>query len=229
MADREVMRVLYRNCLAAAQRLRQQVLRHRTIDVFSESENVWLREKLPGMLTALSCGNEDLRDYVRDSFRRSLGPSESVDERLDVGFLALPLVNHRLNLLEQQAVDPVSDKITNGVRVLIKSELLLSRGASGILYKYQVKIKNESVEEGPVQLISRQWFITDADGYTEAVGGPGVVGKQPILEKGDVFEYESCTPLRSIRGTLAGTYHMLSLSTGELFEVPVGPLALVPS
>ena len=32
------------------------------------------------------------------------------------------------------------------------------------------------------QLISRHWFITDADNRTEEVEGEGVVGEQPVLK-----------------------------------------------
>ena len=34
----------------------------------------------------------------------------------------------------------------------------------------------------PVQLLTRHWIITDGTGHVEEVRGPGVVGKQPILE-----------------------------------------------
>ncbi|HJM02847.1 MAG TPA: Co2+/Mg2+ efflux protein ApaG, partial [Arenicellales bacterium] len=35
------------------------------------------------------------------------------------------------------------------------------------------------------QLISRHWFITDADNRTEEVEGEGVVGEQPVLKPGE--------------------------------------------
>ena len=36
------------------------------------------------------------------------------------------------------------------------------------------------------QLISRHWFITDADNRTEEVEGEGVVGEQPVLKPGEI-------------------------------------------
>ena len=60
------------------------------------------------------------------------------------------------------------------------------------------------------------------------VMGPGVIGKQPMLGLGAEFEYTSFTPLKSRRGMLAGTFHMLAITSGELFDVEVGPLALKP-
>ena len=41
------------------------------------------------------------------------------------------------------------------------------------------------------QLISRHWFITDADNRTEEVEGEGVVGEQPVLKPGEGFRYTS--------------------------------------
>jgi ApaG protein len=52
-------------------------------------------------------------------------------------------------------------------------------------WAYAVEIANQGEEV--VQLRSRHWQITDANGRTEEVRGAGVVGKQPVLKPGEVF------------------------------------------
>ena len=51
------------------------------------------------------------------------------------------------------------------------------------VFTYEVVVTNMGPKT--VQLLSRHWIITDADGKEEHVRGPGVVGKTPILKEGD--------------------------------------------
>ena len=69
-----------------------------------------------------------------------------------------------------------------------------------------------------MQLRSRHWRITDADGRTEEVRGPGVVGETPVLKPGTIFRYTSGCPLDTPSGIMVGTYQMTT-ETGELFNV----------
>ena len=62
-----------------------------------------------------------------------------------------------------------------------------------------MRIENESMTE-PVQLISRRFEITDENGGKEFVDGHGVIGKQPILDVGEKFEYTSAVPLKHLKG-----------------------------
>ncbi len=59
------------------------------------------------------------------------------------------------------------------------------------VWAYQVRIENDGFET--VQLRSRHWRITDANGVVQEVRGAGVVGEQPVLEPGESFEYTSGT------------------------------------
>ena len=58
-------------------------------------------------------------------------------------------------------------------------------------------------------MLRRTWVITDARGRTQRVHGEGVVGEQPVLEPGEMFEYTSGTPLDTPSGFMTGTYHMV--------------------
>ena len=76
------------------------------------------------------------------------------------------------------------------------------------------------------QLISRHWFITDADNRTEEVEGEGVVGEQPVLGPGDSFTYTSGCPLQTSSGIMRGHFGMQERGSGLRFMVEVPPFSL---
>jgi ApaG protein len=90
-------------------------------------------------------------------------------------------------------------------------------------FVYQITIFNGS--DRTVQLISRQWRITNADGRMEIVRGPGVVGQQPVLRPSEGFQYVSGCPLDTPVGTMEGEYQMVD-ETGAGFEVEIAAFAL---
>lgn len=85
-------------------------------------------------------------------------------------------------------------------------------------FSYKVRIHNQSARE--VQLVSRHWIIADAFGKTEEVEGPGVIGKQPLIQPGDFFEYSSFCPLATPTGSMKGTYQMID-GSGTQFDVEI--------
>jgi len=94
-------------------------------------------------------------------------------------------------------------------------------------FAYRVRISNEG-DEG-VRLLSRHWVITDGDENVQEVRGEGVVGEQPHLEPGERFEYTSACPLRTVVGTMMGSYQMVT-DGGERFDAEIAPFTLaVPS
>ena len=76
-----------------------------------------------------------------------------------------------------------------------------------------------------MQLRSRHWRITDAEGRTEEVRGPGVVGKKPVLTPGTTFPYTSGCPLETPSGIMVGSYQMTT-EKGELFNVAIPAFSL---
>ena len=90
----------------------------------------------------------------------------------------------------------MSDTTTRGIRVQVQSfydEERSSPQDSYYFFAYQVTISNVGAETA--QLVSREWIITDGNGDTQRVQGPGVVGEQPTLAPGEEFEYVSFCPL----------------------------------
>jgi ApaG protein len=91
------------------------------------------------------------------------------------------------------------------------------------VWAYTVRIQNDGQE--PVQLRTRHWKITDAYGRVQEVHGPGVVGEQPVLGPGEVFEYTSGTPLSTPSGIMAGSYSMQA-PDGTMFDVEIPAFSL---
>lgn len=86
------------------------------------------------------------------------------------------------------------------------------------VFAYHVRIENAG--EATVQLRSRYWRIIDGLGRVEEVHGQGVVGEQPVIAPGEVFEYTSGAPLSTPSGIMGGSYRMES-AEGEVFDVTI--------
>lgn len=76
------------------------------------------------------------------------------------------------------------------------------------VFAYTIAIRN--VGSVPAQLVSRHWIITDANNQVQEVRGLGVVGKQPLLQPGESFEYTSGSSLTTPIGTMKGSYQMVA-------------------
>ena len=121
---------------------------------------------------------------------------------------------------------PTSEAITRGIRVQVESRYVPERSDPAEqrwFFAYTIRISNEGSET--VQLLNRHWTITDHNGDVEEVRGPGVVGKQPVLQPGQSFEYTSFCPLGTSFGTMHGSYEMAT-AEGERFDVEIAPFAL---
>ena len=91
------------------------------------------------------------------------------------------------------------------------------------LFAYHISVHNDGDES--VRLISRHWVITDGDGASSEVDGLGVVGEQPKLKPGGMFEYTSACPLPTPVGTMHGSFRMLT-ENGEEFDAVIAAFTL---
>ncbi|MBY0311191.1 MAG: Co2+/Mg2+ efflux protein ApaG [Phycisphaerales bacterium] len=117
--------------------------------------------------------------------------------------------------------------LSAGVRVAVQPKYLPEQsdpGARQWLFTYRIRISNESAQR--VQLMTRHWVIVDSSGQREEVRGPGVVGQQPMLAPGQVFEYSSFVPLRTSWGTMEGAYQFVG-EDGSNFEAQIARFYLV--
>ena len=115
---------------------------------------------------------------------------------------------------------------TRGVTVRVSVSFLPEQSEPGRgrwFWSYHIRIENA----GPmaVQLISREWLISDGRGGVHEVQGEGVVGEQPVIEPGAAFDYVSGCPLSTPTGSMEGRYHMVG-ADGSSFpiEIPRFPL-----
>ncbi len=91
------------------------------------------------------------------------------------------------------------------------------------VFAYTITISNAGGEAA--QLLNRYWRITDAEGKVEEVEGPGVVGKQPLLEPGESFRYTSAAILTTPVGSMEGHYEF-QRQDGETFLAPIQAFSL---
>jgi len=90
-------------------------------------------------------------------------------------------------------------------------------------WAYTITLTNRGRET--VQLKTRHWRITDAQGRLQEVRGAGVVGEEPVLKPGENFEYTSGVPLPTASGFMSGTYGMVS-AAGEQFDIEIPAFSL---
>lgn len=110
---------------------------------------------------------------------------------------------------------------THGIRVTVRPTFMpdQSRPARGhFVFAYAIRLEN--VGSKTVQLRSRYWRIHDSIGDDTEVEGEGVVGEQPVIPPGRVYEYQSFCVLRSPAGHMEGKYHFVGPEQ-ETFEVVI--------
>lgn len=116
--------------------------------------------------------------------------------------------------------------LTRGIAVTVTPRFVAEESSpedGKFFFAYSVEITNTGEER--VQLRDRYWRIIDGRGQTQEVRGPGVVGKQPVLEPGESFSYTSGCPLTTPDGTMVGRYTMVT-AAGESFQADIPAFSL---
>ena len=117
----------------------------------------------------------------------------------------------------------ISEGITISVETFYQSDY--SNPLSGeFMFAYRITIENNN--DFPVQLLRRHWYIFDSNGSYQEVEGEGVIGTQPVIEKGDHYQYVSGCNLRTEMGRMEGMYLMKNLVTNKLFEAKIPPFEM---
>ena len=117
--------------------------------------------------------------------------------------------------------------VTNDISVRVRSFFLADQSRpeeNHFVWAYRVRIENRGTQT--VQLLRRTWRITDGRGRQQHVHGDGVIGQQPVLKSGEMFEYTSGTPLETPSGFMTGQYHMIFTETGITFDVDIPTFSL---
>jgi ApaG protein len=111
--------------------------------------------------------------------------------------------------------------ITDGIRVTVRptySEAHSDAGEPRHVFVYRIRLEN--VGKTTAQLIWRHWTIHDDAAGDSEVEGEGVIGQQPVLDAGDVHEYESFCVLRGETGWMEG-YYEFEERGGRMFRVRI--------
>lgn len=118
--------------------------------------------------------------------------------------------------------------ITKGIKVSVETEYQHEYSnpvQKHFVFTYQITIENLS--DKTIQLLSRHWDIVDITFPKREVEGEGVVGKQPVLEPGQIHQYVSGCNLKSGLGKMSGYYLMERLIDGKKFKVNIPSFEMV--
>lgn len=118
--------------------------------------------------------------------------------------------------------------VTKGIKVSVETNYQPEHSQPAhehFVFTYRITIENNS--GSTVQLKSRHWDISDAAFPKHEVDGDGVVGKQPILEPGEIHQYVSGCNLRSGVGKMSGYYTMEKIIDGKVFDVQIPEFIMV--
>ena len=116
--------------------------------------------------------------------------------------------------------------VTRSIEVVVTPRFVADRSSpenNYFFWAYTISITNQGSET--VQLKTRHWRITDANGRRQEVRGAGVVGEEPVLKAGEAFEYTSGVPLQTPSGFMVGSYGMVS-ARGEQFDIQIPAFSL---
>jgi ApaG protein len=118
--------------------------------------------------------------------------------------------------------------ITKGIRVSVETEYqqeYSNPAQNHFVFTYQITIEN--LGDKTIQLMSRHWDIVDLTFPNREIEGEGVIGKQPIIEPGQMHQYVSGCNLKSGLGKMAGYYTMERLVDGKQFSVKIPQFDMV--
>jgi uncharacterized protein affecting Mg2+/Co2+ transport len=128
---------------------------------------------------------------------------------------ASQLESGRHDVTERQEISLFDNALTKtattrGIKVeatpLFAPEAAMTYGR-GYIFTYRIRMS--MVEQGePCQLTTRHWEIRDERGFVNVVDGDGVIGFFPSFP-GKPFQYLSCTPLDTPRGSMEGHFQFV--------------------
>ncbi len=121
-------------------------------------------------------------------------------------------------------VSKISEGVNTSVETFYQAEYSNPAG-SEYMFAYRITIENINVF--PIKLISRHWYIFDSNGTERQVEGEGVIGTQPTIESGKIYQYVSGCNLRSELGKMHGTYLFENLYNKKMFTVIIPQFEMI--
>ena len=103
------------------------------------------------------------------------------------------------------------ERSTYDIKITIETNYIPEQSLpeqSRYVFAYTITIAN--IGTAPARLLRRHWIITDANNKVQEVHGDGVVGQQPHLLPGEIYQYTSGAILETPIGCMQGNYDMLA-------------------
>ena len=113
-------------------------------------------------------------------------------------------------------------QVTHGIKVSARPAFQEHHSNSvnnQYVFSYRITIENNN--DFTVQVVRRQWKISDSKGNVQDVEGEGIVGQKPILKPGDKYTYESYTNISTPLGCMRGAYLMVRQHDQKTFKVDI--------
>lgn len=114
-------------------------------------------------------------------------------------------------------------KITDNVIIRVGIEFdLKNADASKNIYIWRYNITIDNKRTNPIQVLRRQWHIAGEDGVNYQVDGIGIIGKQPIINFDNNFQYDSHVKLHCPSGIMYGHLEAICLLSKAdiLIQIP---------
>ncbi len=115
----------------------------------------------------------------------------------------------------------MSEKQKHDIRIQVETAYIQEQSIpeeNRYVFAYTITIKNEGGISA--RLMNRHWIITDANNKVQEVRGEGVVGEQPNLTPGDIFQYTSAAMIETPVGCMQGSYQMIT-ENGVEFDAEI--------
>ena len=113
---------------------------------------------------------------------------------------------------------------TDGITVSARSVLVDSSIPSKFMWGYYLCIENNS--EHKIQLLGKNWNITDEAGNSYNDSSAGFKGELPELEPGEYFEFTSEAPLNVPNAVFYGSCKVLYEGQTKAKEIRIPTLSL---
>lgn len=110
--------------------------------------------------------------------------------------------------------------LSTSVQIKVTAEYLPDRAPDEDKYAFAYHVQIHNTGRQSVQLLNRYWLITDGNGKTTEVRGPGVIGEQPVIAAGKKYQYTSGAILQTPVGTMQGYYEMQDANDTP-FQAPI--------
>jgi len=116
----------------------------------------------------------------------------------------------------------MTSKISEGIKISVETYYQPDYSNpvnNEFMFAYKISIENNN--QFAVKLLRRHWHIYDSNGTLREVEGEGVVGVQPQINPGQLYQYISGCNLRTELGKMSGTYLMQNLNNDNTFTVTI--------